>query len=452
MNKKEFLNLDQLDDKQERLASELMPTKFGMVGKLWVGILLVFIALGLVAYYQQMSRGLIVTDMRDFSSWGIYISNFVFFVAISLVGSLVAAILKLVDVPWRTPLTRIAEVIAVSAIAFAGLIIIVDMGRPDRFWHIFAYGRIQSPIIWDVIVITTYLTISVLLLFLPLLPDLALMSKRSARFSKMQLKIYGLLSMGWKGTKEQYAILNRSTKILAVLIIPLALSIHTVTSWLFATTFRVGWDSTNFGPYFVSGAFMVGCAGVIAAMYVLRERYHLHEHIKDMHFDNMGKFLVLLSLIYLYFNVNEYLVTGYKMKNVEGEHLMELFAGSFAPMFWLVQIFGMILPIGVLLFRKGRKPLPLFVTAMFVIVGAWFKRYLIVTPTLLHPFIPMQNLPEQWMHYTPTWQEWSITAGSLAGSLMVITLLIRYFPILPIWEMIEEQHVAPVSSLSEEAV
>src|SRR6187455_2905460 len=137
-------------DKSNELVNDLMPKKFGSQGKLWVAFLVLVILIGAFAYYRQLRYGLIVTDMRDYTSWGIYISNFVFFVAISLVGSLVSAILKLTNVPWRTPLVRISEIIAVSAILFAAIIIIVDMGRPERFWHLFVYGRIQSPILWDV--------------------------------------------------------------------------------------------------------------------------------------------------------------------------------------------------------------------------------------------------------------------------------------------------------------
>ena len=140
----------------DELLKDLMPKKFGIQGRLWLALLLVVIAIGAFAYYRQLRNGLIVTDMRDFTSWGIYISNFVFFVAISLVGSLVSAILKLTNADWRTPLVRISEITAVAAITFAALIIIVDMGRPERFWHLFVYGRIQSPILWDVIVISTY--------------------------------------------------------------------------------------------------------------------------------------------------------------------------------------------------------------------------------------------------------------------------------------------------------
>ena len=424
------------------LLNDLLPRKLTRTGKLWMVFLLTIMAIGAYAYFTQLKKGLIVTDMRDFTSWGIYISNFVFFVAISLVGSLISAVLKLTDVKWRTPLVRISEIIAVAAITFAALIIIVDMGRPERFWHLFAYGRIQSPIMWDVIVITTYLTISILLLYIPLLPDLAICRDKLTGAAKWKRWCYKFFALNWQNTPRQYKIVNDSIRVLAILIIPLALSIHTVTSWLFATTYRPGWDSSNFGPYFVAGAFMAGCAAVIAVTYIVREHYGLQKYITRKHFDHMGKLLVLLSLIYLYFNVNEYLVPGYKMKEAEGAQLKELFTGNYAPMFWSVQILGLALPIILLLFKWGRKPIPIFIISVVVVIGAWFKRLLIVTPTLLHPFIPIQNVPESWHHYSPTWQEWAITSASLAGALFVIQIFFRLFPVVSIWETHEEREMA----------
>jgi Ni/Fe-hydrogenase subunit HybB-like protein len=432
--------LNKEDDIKKQLVQDLEPQSFGLAGKLWVTLLLIICGVGLIAYFKQLNEGLIITDMRDYSSWGIYISNFVFFVAISLVGSLISAILKLTDTRWRIPLTRIAEIIAVSFIAFAGIVIIVDMGRPERMLNLFIYGRIQSPIIWDVLVVTTYLVISLLLLYIPLIPDLFLCRKYSVKNSLYKNKFFDCLMLKWKDSEGQYKIVNKSIKILAVLIIPVALGIHTVTSWLFATTFRSGWDSTNFGPYFVSGAFMLGAAAVIAAMFVLRRQYKLEKYITLLHFNNMGKLLVLLSLLYLYFNINEYLVPAYKMKLSEEVHLNELFTGKFSVMFWMVQIFGMIIPIVVLLFKKGRKPLPLFIISVMVIIASWFKRFLIVTPTLLHPFIPIQNVPESWMFYNPTWEEWMITSATLAGALLLITFFVRILPIIPIWETAEVEN------------
>lgn len=422
----------------EQITKDLLPRKFGKRGKIWTAILILICLIGAYAYYRQLRYGLEVTNMRDYVSWGIYISNFVFFVAISLVGSLITAVFRLSNVKWSTPLTRIAEIIAVSAIVFASIIIIVDMGRPERFYNLFLHGRIQSPIMWDVIVITTYFFISILLLYIPLLPDLKILIKNEKAGTWLS-KLYRFQGSFWAGTKEQFRVGNKAINILCILIIPVAFSIHTVTSWLFATTYRPGWDSTNFGAYFISGAFLVGAGGVVTAMYIFRKYYQLEKYITEKHFDRMGKIVVLLALLYLYFNVNEYLVPAFKMKKSEEMHLDELFTGEFSVMFWFAIMVGMIIPILILLFRKGRKPFPVFIAGVMIVVGAWFKRYLIVTPTLLHPFLPMQDIPANYRHYFPSWEEWAIAMGSLAGALLIITFFVRIYPIVPIEETIIEQ-------------
>jgi Ni/Fe-hydrogenase subunit HybB-like protein len=426
----------------EQITNDLLPQKFGRRGMVWTGILLLIALLGAFAYYRQISKGLVVTGMRDYVSWGIYISNFVFFVAISLVGSLITAVLRLANVHWSTPLTRIAEIIAVSAIVFASIIIIVDMGRPERFYNLFLYGRLQSPIMWDVIVITTYLFISLLLLYFPLLPDLKILIEKKENAPKWMHKLYRFMGSFWKGNKQQFRISDKAINILCITIIPVAFSIHTVTSWLFATTYRPGWDSTNFGAYFISGAFLVGAGGVVVAMYVFRKYYKLQKYITELHFERMGRIVVMLALLYLYFNINEYLIPAFKMKKPEESHLTNLFAGEFAPVFWFAILVGMIIPILIMLFKKGRKPFPMFIAGCMVVVGAWFKRYLIVTPTLLHPFLPMHDAPESYHHYFPTWEEWAIAMGSLAGALLVITFFARIFPIIPIHETIVEDEKA----------
>ena len=343
------------------------------------------------------------------------------------------------NVHWSTPLTRIAEIIAVSAIVFASLIIIVDMGRPERIMNILLHGRIQSPILWDVIVISTYFIISILLLYFPLLPDLKILIKHKEKSGNKLNWLYRFQGSFWKGTKEQFRISDRSINILCILIIPVAFCIHTVTSWLFATTYRPGWDSTNFGAYFISGAFLVGAGAVVVAMYVFRKSYKLEKYITEMHFEKMGRIIVMLALLYLYFNVNEYLVPAFKMKKSEEAHLTELFTGEYAVMFWFAILVGMIIPVIMLLFKSGRKPKPMFIIGVMIVVGAWFKRYLIVTPTLLHPFLPMQDVPASYHHYFPSWQEWAIAMGSMAGVLLIITFFARIYPIIPIHETITEK-------------
>lgn len=404
-------------------------------GNLFLLILVIIILVGIYAYYRQLRYGLIVTSMRDYTSWGVYISNFVFLVAISLVGSLFSSILKLSKIAWATPLTRISEIIAIAAIICASVIIVVDMGRPDRFINVLIHGRIQSPIIWDVIIITTYLAISILLLYISLIPDLAICRDKIKNVAGWKRWFYRVFAVNWQNTPEQYKILHKLSYTLAVIVVPVAFAIHTVTSWLFSTTWRPGWDSTNLGPYFVSGALMAGAAVIIVAMYFIRNALNLKEYLNDKLFDYMGKLLVLLSLVYLYFNINEYLGPAFKMVGVEGEHIIELFFGKYASMYWLVQIFGLILPIVVLVFAWGRKPMLMLILSVFVLLGAWFKRFLIVIPSLQHPYLPIQDVDESYRHYIPSWEEWAITFASFAGCLLIITLLIRLLPVIPIWEM-----------------
>ena len=423
----------------DKLIKDLAPQKFGLRGTLWVIFLIVVILIALYAYYRQLTEGLVITGMRDYALWGVYISNFVFFVAVSLVGSLVTAVLRLSGASWSTPLTRISEVIAVAAIMMAGLTIIIDMGRPDRIMNIFLHGRLQSPIIWDVLVITTYLFISLLLLYYPLLPDFAILKKHFKGTQPKLSNYYSRMSLNWTGNAKQEKLYSKSIHTLSVMIIPIAFAIHTVTAWLFATTYRAGWDSTNFGPYFIAGAFVAGSGAVVMLMFILRKAYHLENYITDMHFDKMGKLLVLLCLVYLYFNINEFLIPAYKSTNEEAAHLQGLFFGEFALMFWLAIVGGLVVPVLVLIFRKGRKPLPLFIIAILVVLGAWWKRYIIVTPTLLHPLLPIQGVPESWHSYFPTALEWAITAGTLASALLIMTILFRYLPIVPIHETAEEQ-------------
>ncbi|MEI6898531.1 MAG: NrfD/PsrC family molybdoenzyme membrane anchor subunit [Bacteroidota bacterium] len=405
---------------------------------IWMVFLFAALATCLYAYYRQLTIGLGVAGVRDYVSWGIYLSNFVFFVASSLIGMLISAVLGLLGMKWITPITRIAEIIAIAFSAIAGLVIVMDMGRPERLANVFIYGRFQSPILWDVTVITTYFVLSFLLYFLPMIPDLAI-SHKLANLPRWLKPIYKICSLNWSNKPEQNEIIHRSVRILLILLLPAALSIHTVTSWLFAVTTRPGWDSTIFGPYFVSGAFVAGSAAVIIAMFFFRNNYKLKDYLTDMHFNNMGKLLVLVSLVYLYFNINEFLVPGFKLKRADAIHLKELFTGGEAMMFWLVQIGGLIIPILLLLFRKMRKPIPVLLISIAVIIGAWFKRYIIVIPTQEHPFLPIQHVPENFHVYVPTITEIGVTMTSFVLVLIIVTLLSKFFPVIPIHETSVEQ-------------
>ena len=422
-------------------ADLLRPIRLNKAFILWMGVLGVSLVICLYAYTIQLRDGLGVAGIRDYISWGMYISNFVFFVATSLIGMLISAVLGLSGVKWASPLARIAEIIALAFAAVAGLVIVSDMGRPDRLLYVIIHGRIQSPIVWDITVVSVYVLISALLLYLPLIPDLKICYDKLDKAPTIQRKIYKALSLNWNDTPEQQKIIKQTTRALAIFIIPVALAIHTVTSWLFANTSRAGWDSTIFGPYFVTGAFVCGCAAVIIGMYFYRYNYKLKDYITDSHFDNMGKLLVLVSLIYLYFNLNEYMVPGYKMKKFEAIHLNELLSGAHAFLFWSTQLLGLVIPIILLLFKKMRKPFPMLIIGIFVLVGAWFKRYIIVVPTQEHPYLPIQNVPMNFKIYTPTLIEILVTIAPFIMVLIIVTILSKVIPIVSIHETVEERSV-----------
>jgi molybdopterin-containing oxidoreductase family membrane subunit len=425
----------------DKLIKDLAPKKFGKRGVIWVNFLIVIIILGIIAYIDQIIKGQVVTNMRDYALWGIYISNFVFFVATSFVGSVTVAILRLTNNTWRTPLVRIAEIISVAAIIMAGITIMIDMARPDRILNLFIHARLQSPITWDVIIIPTYIVISLLLLYFPLLPDFAILKKHFKEKKPKLSKWYGKLSLNWTGSKVQKLLQEKSIKIIAIMIIPVGLLLQTIDAWLFSTTYRIGWDSTNFAPYFISGAFVAGVGALVTVIYIVRRVKKLEHYITDSHFDKMGKLLVLACLIYLYFNINEYLIPAFTAKKGEAVHLDTLFTGHYATLFWLVTVGGLIIPILLLLFKKGRKPLPMFFIGLVVVIGSWWKRFVIVTPTLLHPFLPIQGVPESWRHYFPSLHEWLITVATLAMALLIITLLVRYLPVIPIQRTADEQEL-----------
>jgi molybdopterin-containing oxidoreductase family membrane subunit len=408
---------------------------------IWMGFLTVSLLVCLYAYSIQLKTGLGVAGIRDYVTWGMYLANFVFFVAASLIGMLISAVLGLIGMKWLTPITRIAETIAVAFAAVAGLVIVSDMGRPERLAYVFLYGRPQSPILWDVTVITTYFVLSLLLLFLPLIADMAIIHRKVDSLPSWLKPVYKVLSLNFTDNPAQNKIINRAIRILLILLIPAALSIHTVTSWLFAVTSRAGWDSTVFGPYFVSGAFVAGSAAVIIAMFFFRKNYKLQDYLTDLHFNNMGKVLATVSLVYLYFNFNEFLVPGYKLKRADAIHLQELFAGKDAILFWVVQIGGLILPILLMLFRRFRKPLPIMLISIAVLVAAWFKRYIIVIPTQEHPFLPIQHVPQNFVHYSPTLIETLISVAPFILVLIIITLISKFFPVIPLHETARERGI-----------
>lgn len=420
----------------------LKPTdKWGRSTQIWLGFLLIVMGWGLYCYIHQLRYGLSVTAMRDYVSWGLYISTFVFFIGISHSGTLVSAILRITKQEWRRPITRSAELLTFVSLLFGGILPIIDLGRPDRIANLVIFGRVQSPLVWDVISITTYLVGSTIFLFLPMIPDMALCRDRLTNcntfFTRTRKWIYTKMALGWQGTKTQWHRLEMTMSVMTIVIIPVAVSVHTVVSYIFAMTLRPGWNSTVFGPYFVTGALYSGSAGVIIGMAAFRKLYHLEKYITLKHFDMMGRIVLVLTLLYAYLNLNEYWIPAYKMATAEGHLLNDLFYGSYSKIFWTCQFGTVLIPIIVMCFPKLRTPTFLTFVCIIIVIGAWIKRYLIIVPTLLHPFMPIQEVPESWSTYFPNYVEFSVTAACLAGIFLVITLFSKLFPMMAVWEVEE---------------
>ena len=434
----------------DRVEHDLLATldPLGRAGRLWIASLLTVCTVALGAYVYQLALGLRVTSMRNYVSWGAYMTNFVFFIGISHAGTLISAILRVTNAGWRRPITRMAEAITVLALLIGASMVVVDMGRPDRLLNVLGYGRLQSPILWDVVSITTYITGSFLYLYVAMIPDMPILARmaRARGRASWLVRLYEWLSLGYRDTPEHRRLLGRALGAMAVIIIPVAVSVHTVVSWVFGMTLRPGWHSTIFGPYFVIGAIFSGTAAIITAMAVFRRAYRLERYLLLEHFRRLAMLLLALSLLYAYFTLSEYLTAWYGGLDSDSRLLALLAGGAgYGLSFWLWAAFGLFIPIA-LLIMPSRRSLASIVTASVLInIGMWVKRYLIIVPTLQTPFIPADAAGIT-PHYFPSIVECLITAGAFAGFLLLFTLFSRVFPILSVWETSEaavEAHPAP---------
>ncbi|MBI4051969.1 MAG: polysulfide reductase NrfD [Elusimicrobia bacterium] len=396
---------------------------------LFVGILVSVSLWALFAWSQQVFRGLQVTGLGNPVFWGFYITNFVFFIGISHAGTLISAILRIANAEWRRPITRSAEVITVMVLFFGAANILLDLGRPDRMLNVFLYGRYESPLLWDVCSITAYLTASSIYLYIPLIPDIAILRDHVQGWRR---DFYELLSLGWTGAPEEVRILEKCIAIMAIVVIPVAISVHTVVSYVFSMTVQPMWHSTIFGPYFVVGAIFSGIAALIIAMAVLRKAYGLQEYLRPIHFQYLGTLLLVMSCLWLYFTFCEYITVWY---GHEPDHMLIFFSklsGRYSFHFWTMALTCFVFPFLVLASRLGKTVGGTVAASAFVCVGMWLERFLIVVPTLVRP-----RLPYTVGSYSPSWVEISLFAGCLAAFALLYTVFTRLFPIVSIWEVRE---------------
>ncbi len=430
-----------MDAKTHELYVDRAMWNIGKTGPLWWAIVAVLgacVAGAAYAWIYQLQRGLGVTGLNQKVSWGFYIINCVFFIGISYGGAMTSAILRLTNAKWRAPITRLAEGTAVVALLVGAVYPLVDLGRPDRFLYLLQYGQVGSPVLWDFVAISTYLIASIVFLYLPLIPDLATCrDKYQGTARGLRGWTYRVFALGWSGEPRQERALLRGIGVMAVLIIPLAVSVHSVLAWLFAVTVRGGWHSTIFAPLFVIAAMLSGVAAVILVIAGFRAGYGLQRFITARHFRYLSYLLIALDAAYLYFMVSEYLTEGYVAEASSGPVLEALFVGAYAVPFWSFVVGGLLLPL-VLAALPGRRAIArACVASVLVIGGMWLKRFLIVVPGMAEPLMPWD-----WGLYQPTWVEIAITIGSAAAIPLGLMIFFFFFPVMSVHEMEEVEGVS----------
>ena len=402
---------------------------------------LVFLA-GILAFAYQVSRGIGVWGLNRPVYWAFDITNFVFWIGISHAGTLISAILRVTGAEWRRPVTRCAEAITVFALMIGAMFPIVHLGKPWLFYWLAPYPNerglwpnYRSPLLWDFFAINAYLLGSVIYLYLPLIPDLALVRARSRGLRR---KIYGLLSLGWQGTQLQWARLEKAVQIMAVIIIPVAVSVHTIVSWDFAMAIQPMWHSTIFGPYFVAGAIFSGIAALILAMAIIRKVFHLEEYLRPLHFNNLGLLLLTMSMIWFYFTFAEYLTTWYGNEPSEKAIFQSKVSGPYSPMFWGMVVCCFAIPMPILAFKRLRTIAGTVIASICIVAGMWMERFLIIVPTLAHP-----RLSFNWGSYKPTWVEVVLLVGTFGYFVLLYAVFTKLFPIVAVWEYKEGRGPAP---------
>jgi Ni/Fe-hydrogenase subunit HybB-like protein len=391
-------------------------------------ILLSFTLFMLMAYARQLRYGLGVTGLTIPVYWGIYITNFVFFIGISHAGTLISAILRLCHAEWRRSITRAAEVITVLVLFFGAGSVVLDLGRPERALNIIFHPNFRSPLLWDLCSVTVYLTASTIYLYLPLIPDIALLRERG----KKRGRFYRILALGWQGTGRQKHMLEKAISVMAILVIPIAISVHTVVSWVFGMTVQPMWHSTIFGPYFVVGAIFSGIAALIIVLAIVRKVYGLEGYLKDVQFNNLGLLLLVMALLWFYFTFAEHLTTYYGQEPNEIRVLLSKIAGPYSPLFWGMVLCCFVVPVPILAIRRLRTVTGTVVASSFIVVGMWLERFIIVVPSLSQPRL----MPNQ-VVYHPTLVELLVTLGFIATFIFLYVVFTKLFPIISVWEIQE---------------
>ena len=418
-----------------------------------IGLLLSFslVMLLMASIGYLFAKGIGIWGLNVPVGWGMAIVNFVWWIGIGHAGTLISAILLLLRQQWRTSINRFAEAMTLCAVASAGLFPLLHMGRPWLFYWLIPYPntlglwpQFRSPLVWDVFAVSTYAIVSLLFWYVGLIPDLATLRDRARnRFAQV---IYGIFSMGWRGSAIHWHRYETASLLLAGLATPLVVSVHTVVSFDFAVALIPGWHATVFPPYFVAGAIYSGFAMVMTLAIPLRKIYGLEDFITMRHLQNMAKIILATGLIVAYGYAMETFMAWYSGSEYEGYMIFgNRMRGPYAPFYWALILCNVVTP-QLLWFPAVRSNIPLlFVIAIIVNIGMWLERFVIVVTSLHRDF-----LPSSWDMYAGTFWDWSLYFGTIGLFLALLFLFIRFLPMISIFEMRtlvphgeEETHAEP---------
>jgi molybdopterin-containing oxidoreductase family membrane subunit len=395
-------------------------------------LLLAFI----LALTWQTYTGLGVTGLRTPQYWALYITNFVFWIGIGHAGTLISAILYLFRARWRTSIFRAAEAMTIFAVMTAGLFPLIHVGRLWFVYFLFPYPNqrtlwpnFKSPLMWDVFAVSTYLSISTVFFIVGLIPDVAAVRDGTMGWRR---RIYGMLSLGWEGSGNQWRHYRRAYGLLAALATPLVLSVHSVVSWDFAMALVPGWHSTLFAPFFVDGAILSGFAMVLVLVLPMRRAFGLQAYITERHLDALAKLLLCTSLVLTYFYICDSFTSWYSGDVTERASAWWRLTGFYGPLVIAQYVCNSLIPLALFFRGPRRNPVALFAVSVFVLIGMWLERFNIIVPSLGHDFEPYT-----WGLFLPALVDSTITIGAFGFFFLLFLGFIKLMPSMSIFEVKE---------------
>lgn len=411
--------------------------------KVLFGLMLSFVFIGVIALIYQILYGHSVTGMRDHVVWGLYIITFVFFLGLGYSGAILAAAFHLTRLQWTRPLHRLAELFSIAGLIVGPIFILLCIGRLDRLHYLFIHGRIQSPITWDVLAIMTNLIFIATYLYISHIRDFAkLRDSDVIQIPEWKRNLYKKLALSYQAKPEQIKLLNQAQNILAVTLIFTTILADSLLAWLFGMSLRPGWHSTLFAPEFILVAIYSGLALLLILMWIYREQYGIQRIITNRHFNMVGFVLLLFCFGFAYFTLSEYITEWYNIDETHGRWLDKLLdLNQYGVLSLSTILFAILLPILVLSIPKLRNPGSITIIATLILVGLFFKRYLIIVPTLETPYIPIQDIRPEYVHYSATWVEWALTLGGVGLFVLIIMILNFFAPPIPVADLEHDEEI-----------